>query len=134
MDKYQKYRKKMVGAGRCPHCGKTCAPYYECEDRRAYKKSNIALQNMVKVGMLFCKKQPDGTNLYKLKNSDIRIVSHKTSDNDRRNLPRLGKKYINAKKMILDIFKENNRALHVDEVSDILMQKICDLKGMENIL
>lgn len=39
-DKQKRYRQKCISEGRCPHCGKPCAPYYECDTRRLYKKKN----------------------------------------------------------------------------------------------
>jgi len=30
---------RLVSEGQCPHCGITCSPYYECEQRRAYKRN-----------------------------------------------------------------------------------------------
>lgn len=41
-NKYQRYRQKCISEGRCPHCGKPCAPYYECEERREYKRNKTA--------------------------------------------------------------------------------------------
>jgi len=40
-DKWQRYRVKLVAAGRCPHCGKPCAPYRECEERRQKKAEYV---------------------------------------------------------------------------------------------
>lgn len=37
-DKHKRYRQKCISEDRCPHCGKPCAPYYECEERRKYKR------------------------------------------------------------------------------------------------
>ena len=38
MNKYEKYRRSCVQRGLCPHCGKPCAPFFECAERRAYKR------------------------------------------------------------------------------------------------
>jgi uncharacterized protein YacL (UPF0231 family) len=38
MNKHIRYRQKNIAQGRCPHCGELCAPFYECEQRRAYKR------------------------------------------------------------------------------------------------
>ncbi len=38
MNKHKRYRQKCIRDGRCPHCGKSCAPFYECEERRKYKR------------------------------------------------------------------------------------------------
>lgn len=51
-DKYARYRVKQQEVGRCPHCGKPCAPYYECNDRRFYKRVMSALRKMVRLGII----------------------------------------------------------------------------------
>ena len=33
-DKHKRYRLKMQALGRCPHCGRPCAPFAECAERR----------------------------------------------------------------------------------------------------
>lgn len=38
MNKQKTYRQKRISEGKCPHCGKSCAPFYECEERREYKR------------------------------------------------------------------------------------------------
>ncbi len=35
--KHSRYRQKCKEEGRCPHCGKPCAPYHECEERHKAK-------------------------------------------------------------------------------------------------
>ncbi len=37
MNKYQRYRARLRAEVKCTHCGKLCAPYFECDDRREYK-------------------------------------------------------------------------------------------------
>ncbi len=37
-DRHKAYRERSRVKGRCPHCGKFCAPYYECEERREKKR------------------------------------------------------------------------------------------------
>lgn len=37
-DKQAAYRDRMQTAGLCPHCGKPCAPFSECEERRERKR------------------------------------------------------------------------------------------------
>lgn len=37
-DKQRRYRNKCKEEGRCPHCGKMCAPYSACEERRKYHR------------------------------------------------------------------------------------------------
>lgn len=46
-DKYKRYKQKLVSEGRCPHCGKPCAPYVECEERRAYKRAKAKERTQV---------------------------------------------------------------------------------------
>lgn len=38
----QRYAKRATADGRCAHCGKPCAPYTICEDRRAYLRQKQA--------------------------------------------------------------------------------------------
>jgi hypothetical protein len=38
-NKQTRYRRKIREQGRCAHCGKPCAPYAECAERRAYKRA-----------------------------------------------------------------------------------------------
>ena len=38
MDKHKKYRSRNADSFRCPHCGKDAEGYYECADRREYKR------------------------------------------------------------------------------------------------
>mgnify|MGYP001572816278 FL=1 len=51
-DKHSRYRVKQQECGRCPHCGEPCAPYYECEARRFYKKLMYGLRKMVRLGLI----------------------------------------------------------------------------------
>jgi hypothetical protein len=50
VNKYQRYRQKCLREGRCAHCGKPCAPYLECDDRRTYKKINRIMRRLVECG------------------------------------------------------------------------------------
>lgn len=38
-DRHKKRRLQLRSAGLCPHCGKPCAPYYWCEERREYVRN-----------------------------------------------------------------------------------------------
>lgn len=51
-DKFARYRQKQLKMGNCPHCGKTCAPYAECPERRTYKAISMALSTLVRVGKI----------------------------------------------------------------------------------
>ena len=46
-DKYQRRRQKLAAEGCCPHCGKPCAPFVECEERRAYKRKKAKDKTLV---------------------------------------------------------------------------------------
>lgn len=49
-DKWSRYRRKCQDEGRCPHCGKKCWPWYECEERRWKKKLGAILSELVRRG------------------------------------------------------------------------------------
>lgn len=34
------YRARLKASGKCPHCGKPCAPFFECPERREYKNAH----------------------------------------------------------------------------------------------
>lgn len=36
--KQARYRQRLIESGRCPHCGRPCQPYYECEDMRRKRR------------------------------------------------------------------------------------------------
>lgn len=40
--KHDRRKMRLVLEGKCPHCGVACAPFYECEQRRAYKRNKYA--------------------------------------------------------------------------------------------
>ncbi len=82
---------------------------------------------MVNYGVLDCKKQPDGTNVYRFKNGSIDIISYIISPNDPRYLPRIGKKYINLESLITNLFNQNN-ILNENEIENKLAQEIVRLK------
>jgi hypothetical protein len=51
-DKYGAYRARRRASGCCPHCGQPCAPYYECEARRFYKRLLYHLTKAARLGIL----------------------------------------------------------------------------------
>lgn len=51
-DKCSRWRRRMAEQGRCPHCGKPCAPYYECHNRRFSKRINRVLLILEDCGAL----------------------------------------------------------------------------------
>ncbi len=52
-DRHSRYRVKCQETGKCPHCGKSCAPFYECEQRRFYKRLSYAMKKGVRLGMFY---------------------------------------------------------------------------------
>ena len=138
VDKQKRYRQKCALEGRCPHCGQPCAPYYECDERRAYKKSNTTLRYLVKLGILSCRRLPDGTNLYQHKEGGTplkgRAKGYKIKANDIRYGPRVNKKFVNYSKIIDDIFKNNNRALSEDEIIEMITANIMQQKDADRLL
>ncbi len=127
MNKYQRYRQKCISEGRCPHCGKPCAPYFECAERREYKRFNYYLGRMVRAGLLSQTKRKTG-NLYKMRDSSVEIVFY-DRHTDKRNLPRIGKKYLDIENMILQIFKDSpNRSFSVADVDELILLEATRLK------
>lgn len=49
-NKYSRYRQKCISEGGCPHCGKPCAPFFECAERRAFKLMGLYLRKLIKDG------------------------------------------------------------------------------------
>ncbi len=52
-DKHSRYRLKQQEAGRCPHCGKPCAPYYECATRRFQKRLRYHMNRRVRLSIFY---------------------------------------------------------------------------------
>lgn len=50
MTKQTAYRMRQAQAGRCPHCGKPSAPYYECAERRMKKRQLTVLRELRRAG------------------------------------------------------------------------------------
>ena len=48
--KQKRYRRRKVAENVCPHCGKLCAPYYACHDRRYKKRMCYILNRMADLG------------------------------------------------------------------------------------
>ena len=46
-NKQKRYKEKLISEGRCPHCGVPCAPFVECEERRAYKSRKAKEKTLV---------------------------------------------------------------------------------------
>lgn len=132
MDKYQRYKQKCVSEGRCPHCGKPCAPFYECDERRIYKKANRTLQYLVNLGIITKTRHSNGRNTYKGVASSPKLIGRQqgyvTKSTDCRHLPRIGKKYFNVENLIMDELGEN--ALTGEEIDKLVWDKITASKTM----
>ena len=85
MDKYTKYRLRNVTAGKCPHCGKPCAPFYECETRRFAKRLSHALRRLEKAEIV--RREPEGGWIFV---KEAPLKTRRSGDpKDGRGLPRL---------------------------------------------
>lgn len=138
MDKHKRYRLKCISEGLCPHCGKPCAPYYECDDRRFYRKSNRTLNDLVKLGFLE-KTNKNGRNFFKRSNKSIKIEGRSkgyyTKPDDIRHLPRVGKKYIDIERLITEVCKESGKPMGENDIVDNVWEKIKEIKlGSQSIL
>ena len=92
VNKYQRYRQKCLREGRCPHCGKPCAPYAECDDRRKTKNVYRVAKRFVAAGMVSARKGERGRVWWKLTNSDPSLMPvSKVSgrDGDKRFWPKI---------------------------------------------
>jgi len=90
INKYQRYMQKCVREGRCPHCGKPCAPYYECDTRRGIKRVTYYLKKLEKAGVVERIKTETGT-LWRHtgKPPKYKVVSKRSGGpNDFRHMPR----------------------------------------------
>ena len=63
-DKHSRYRQKMISEGRCPHCGKLCLPFYECQERRVGKTIRRYLKEAVGKGEIKVSYSPGKQNIY----------------------------------------------------------------------
>ncbi len=50
--KQARYRRKMRLIGCCPHCGKSCAPYSECQTRRDDRQIHRAMKILCDEGII----------------------------------------------------------------------------------
>lgn len=102
MDKHQRYRRKCISEGRCPHCGKPCAPYVECPERRTYKRISVALRRMYSVGLV----QRVKRGLYKGTPDEqfaVFVTKKSGRNGDKRFLPKLGAKPTNPDDLIMSL-------------------------------
>lgn len=89
MDKHKKYRLHNVAKGKCPHCGKPCAPFYECETRRFAKRLSHALRWLEKAGIVrrIVRREPEGGWIF-VKEAPLK-TRRSGGPKDGRGLPRL---------------------------------------------
>lgn len=50
--KYSRRAHKCESEGRCPHCGKPCAPFFACKERRESQRMSRILREMVNEGLV----------------------------------------------------------------------------------
>ena len=131
MDKYQRYRAKCINEGRCPHCGKPCAPYRTCEARRERKRFLYLLRRMVAAGLLetngrrgceLACRAADG-----LAELPFREYA-KGREDDRRYLPRINGKPINLQEIVVEALKQLGRLATVEEIEEAAMAVIAELR------
>jgi hypothetical protein len=104
MNKYQRRAASLVARGRCPHCGKPCAPYYECGERRLYKKINYHLRRGVQFGTYRKEPGPDGKPRYFIADNSVEVPGKKCDDpNDTRALPRINDKPIDSCDLVVSV-------------------------------
>lgn len=125
MTKQQRYRRKCLSDGRCPHCGEPCAPYYECEDRRRTKRIHRLFSRASAIGAITKIKKLNGGVTWKFDaNAEKKrwpLEKASGRKGDRRVLPRLGDKPTRATSLILwlakDIASRNGGLVTEDQVS-----------------
>lgn len=113
--KNKRYRDKCIREGRCPHCGQPCAPYYECDKRRFYKKMEKCLRRLVKERVLRCE---DGRYLHN-EGSDEKfnnIVTYSISPDDRRKLARIKNRPIDLKQLLREILFAHPNGITEDNI------------------
>ena len=114
--KQRRYRQRLVAQGKCPHCGKPCAPYYECGERRFYRQINYMLRRGIQAGRF--KIWYDGdTMMIGMGDETKNVTSYaRTKDDDRRLLPRFGKRPAETEDIIMEVFRRESRGLTEDEI------------------
>lgn len=126
-NKYTRYRQKQIKAGRCPHCGKPCAPFYECDERRMNKQVSKSLNKLIQIGLVI---RTDG--LYRANPIkpilSKRAMGYRTKEGDRRRWPRIGKKYLDIKEIMVIILREGGKPLDMGEIESRMVQKITEIK------
>lgn len=132
MDKHQRYRQRKIVQGKCPHCGNPCAPYYECEERRINKKMSRLLNRMVLAGLISKSENPGKPTLYSKEPHEpqikIKVLEYEIKPGDRRNLPRIGKKFVDIEDICTKILREEGAPLAIEEIEKRFFEKIVEIK------
>lgn len=129
VNKSQRYRAKRKAEGRCPHCGEPCAPYYECEERRAYKNARGRARRLGIGPIVSAAGQWIATNSNQL------VPAYTSNADDARRLPRKrGERYKPTHSIPFDEMTEDQLFLEIagliyycpmteDEIDRILRMK-----------
>lgn len=130
MTKHERYRRKQVEAHRCPHCGKPCTPFYECEERRRKKRFGRELNRMVKAGILTSIRTPGKQTLYSAVSGaeTSGLLCREVKDGDRRLFPRVGKKYVSIEDIAYAILTREGKPIHVKELQKRIYSVIEQMK------
>lgn len=121
-----------MAEGRCWHCGKPCAPYYECKERRLYKQLTYYLDRMIALGTI-TKHRPGISVTYAVAHgvqdlSDKSRSSYSHRPDDRRCLPRLNGKPIDVQLLIIEALQAHG-ALSEKELSAAVARRITKAKN-----
>lgn len=122
MTKQKSYRQRCAAEGRCPHCGKPCAPYRECQQRRDYKRIQRVLRRGVQFGMF--EKTERG---YKLLDGSKSIPSKRSgAEGDRRIWPKIGDKPFDPEVLVMNaahqVAASNKGVVSVEDVERAIGQ------------
>ena len=103
------WKARQVAMGRCPHCGKPCAPYRECERRRFTRRFYRSARILEKLGLIIVERINGRAAIYKSTGKVGKVREYNSGrEGDRRLLPRIGKKPIdNIEEIILRIAEEH---------------------------
>ena len=102
--KQRSYRRRSIAAGKCPHCGKQSAPFYECQDRRTYKKIFRILARGAKVGAVV-KIKSKGRTTWRFPLNPAAWPAERPlkKRRDKRLLPKFGDKPFKYEKLIVEL-------------------------------
>lgn len=129
MDKNKRWQQKQVESGRCPHCGKPCAPFYECWERRESKKLNRLLKRWVACGFLGKRKDGHWSIYWVIDQSKSEdIVTYKKSEDDCRDLPRIGKQYFDFDEIFVTVLEKEGRPMTEKEILDQSLKVMTAIK------